>query len=39
MFKMLMFKFSVLFGAHALLDKSLKVLQLPIHLSNLTANK
>ena len=32
------FKPSVLFEPHALLDKSLKVLQLPTHLSHLTAN-
>ena len=35
---MLRFKSSVLFGTHTLLDKSLRVLQLPTHLSNLTAN-
>ena len=29
---------SVLFGIHTLLDKSLRVLQLQAHLSNLTAN-
>ena len=34
----LRFKFFALFGAHTLLDKSLRVLQLPMHLSNLTAN-
>ena len=28
----------VLFGMHTLLDKVLRVLQLPTHLSNLTAN-
>ena len=32
------FKSSVLFGTNYLLDKSLRVLQLPAHLSNLTAN-
>ena len=32
------FKSYVLFGTHPLLDKSLKVLQLPTHVSNLTAN-
>ena len=36
--KTLRFKSFVLFGTHALLDKSLIVLQLPAHLSNLTAN-
>ena len=35
---MLKFKLSVLFETHTLLDKSLRVLQLSIHLSNLTAN-
>ena len=35
---MLRFKSSVLFGIHTLLDNSLIVLQLPAHLSNLTAN-
>ena len=34
--KTLRFKFSVLFETHALLDKSLTVLQLPANLSNLT---
>ena len=34
----LRFKSSVLFGTLTLLDKSLRVLQLPTHLSNLTAN-
>ena len=38
MLNMLKFKSSVLFGTHNLLDKSLRVLQLPTHLSNLTAN-
>ena len=32
------FESSVLFGTHNLLDKSLRVLQLPLHLSNLTLN-
>ena len=36
--KTLIFKSSVLFGAHTLLDKSLRVLKLPIYLSNLTAS-
>ena len=35
---MLRFKSSVLFGTHILLDKSLRVLQIPTHLSKLTAN-
>ena len=35
---MLRFKSPVLFGIHTLLDKSFRVLQLPTHLSNLTAN-
>ena len=35
---MLGFKSSVLFGTYILLDKPLKVLQLPTHHSNLTAN-
>ena len=38
MLKKLRFKSSVSFGTHILLDKSLRVLQLPTHLSNLTAN-
>ena len=38
MLNMLRFQFSDLFGTHTLLDKSLRVLQLPTHLSNLTAN-
>ena len=38
MLKALRFKSSVLFGTHTSLDKSLRVLQLPILLSNLTAN-
>ena len=35
---MLRFKSFVLFGMHTLLDNSLIMLQLPTHLSNLTAN-
>ena len=35
MLKTLRFKSSVLFGTHALLDKSFRVLQLPTHLSDL----
>ena len=35
---MLRFKSSVLFEIHSLLDKSLRVLELPTHLSDLTAN-
>ena len=38
MLKTLRFKYSVLFGIHTLLDKSFRVLQLPTHPSNLTAN-
>ena len=38
MLKTVRFKSSVLFGTHTLLDKSLRVLQLPTHLSRLTAN-
>ena len=38
MLNTLRFKSSVLFGTHTLLDKSLRVLQLPTHLSNLTEN-
>ena len=34
-----LFKCSVLFGTHTFLDNSLRVLQLPTHLSNLTANR
>ena len=37
MLNMLRFKSSLLFGIHTLLDKSLRVLQAPAHLSNLTA--
>ena len=39
MLNILSYKSSVLFGTHALLDKSVRVLQLPTHLSNLTAIK
>ena len=38
MLNTLRFKSSVLFGTHTLLDKSLRALQLPTRLSNLTAN-
>ena len=38
MLNMLRFKSSVLFGRHTLLDKSLRVLQLPAHLSDLITN-
>ena len=38
MLNMLRFKSYVICGTHALLDKSFRVLQLPTHLSNLTAN-
>ena len=38
MFGKLRFKSSVLIGIHTLLDKPFRVLQIPIHLSNLTAN-
>ena len=38
MLNMLRFKSPVLFETHTLLDKSLRVLQLPTHLSKLTAN-
>ena len=37
MLKALRFRSSVLFGTHALLDKSLRALQLSAHLSKLTA--
>ena len=37
MLKALRLKFSALFGTHTLLDKSLRVLQRPTHLPNLTA--
>ena len=36
--KTCVFKYSVLSGTHTLLDKSMRVLQLPTHLSNLTTN-
>ena len=38
MLNALRFKYFVLFGTHTLFYKSLRVLQLPTHLSNLTAN-
>ena len=38
MFGKLRFKSYVLIGIHTLLDKPFRVLQIPIHLSNLTAN-
>ena len=38
MLNMLRYKASILFGTHTLLGKSLTLLQLPTHLSNLTAN-
>ena len=38
MLNMLRFKSSVLFGTHTLLNKLLRVLKLPAHQSNLTAN-
>ena len=38
MLKTLRFKSSAVFGTYNLLDKSLRMLQLPTHLSNLTAN-
>ena len=38
MLNTLRFKSSVLFGRHALLDKSLRILKLPTHMSNLTIN-
>ena len=38
MLNMLRFKSCVLFRTHTLLDKSLRVLQLPTHQSTLTAN-
>ena len=39
MLNTLRFKSSVLFGTHNLLDKSLRALQLPTDLFNLTANR
>ena len=38
MLNTLRLKSSILFGTHTLLDKSLRVLQLPAHTSNLIAN-
>ena len=38
MLNTLRFKSSILYGTHTLLDKSLMVLQLPTHLSDLTEN-
>ena len=38
MLNMFRSKSFVLFGTHTLLDKSFRVLQLPTHLSNSTAN-
>ena len=38
MLKTFRFESSVLFGTQTLLDKPLRVLQLPEHLSNLTEN-
>ena len=38
MLEVLRLKASVLFGTHTLLDKSLRVLQLLMHLCKLTAN-
>ena len=38
MLNTLRFKSSVLFGIHVLLNKSLRVLQVPTHLSNLIEN-
>ena len=37
MLNTLRYKSSALFGIHNLLDKSFRLLQLPTHLSNLTA--
>ena len=39
MFNTLRFKSSVLFRIHTLLDESIRILQLPAHLSNLTVNE
>ena len=39
MLRTLRYKSSVLFSTHTLLDRSLRVLQLPTHLANLTANE
>ena len=38
MFKTLRFKYSVLSGMHTFLDESIRVIQLPKNLSNLTEN-
>ena len=38
MLKKFRFESFALFGTHILLDKALRVLQLPTHLSNLTSN-
>ena len=38
MLKKLIFESSVMFGTYNILDKSFRVLKLPKHLSNLTAN-
>ena len=38
MLKTLRFKSLVLFGTHTILDKALRLLELPIHRSYLTAN-
>ena len=38
MLNTLRFKSSVIFGTHTLLDKPLRVLELPTHLSKLTEN-
>ena len=38
MLKTVIFKSSVLFGIHTLLDKSIRVLQPPTHLSNVVTN-
>ena len=39
MLNTIIFKSFVLFGAHILLDKSLRVLQLPANLSNLATDR
>ena len=38
MLKIRKFKSSVLFGTDTLLDRSLRILQLPVHLPKLTSN-
>ena len=38
MLNMLRFKSSVLLGTHSLIDKSLRIFQVPTHQSKLTAN-